>query len=263
VASKADAINVRRSTIDDRPPKSDSDGGPSSVVGRRAAGPLRLAFTRAVQDWWYGLIPLALLNLIWLILVVTVVAGPPATAAMLLVARDAAVGEGAEPRNFFIYIRRTFWRAWAFGLFTLLVTVILVTDIGFYGSIFSGNTFLLNMGMWFLVYVLLVWLQFLLIAWPLLVDQPDMRLRDVARNAAIVTLRYPGANLGLALIVVFLFVISFFLAIGLSLAYAALMALLVQHYLHIQVPVLANFPVLGEGDDERAEDDSENVKRKT
>ena len=50
---------------------------------RRAPGPLRLAFTRAVQDWWYGLLPFAALNMLWLLLVLTVVAGPPATAAML------------------------------------------------------------------------------------------------------------------------------------------------------------------------------------
>jgi len=61
-----------------------------------------------VQDWWYGLIPFAAVNLLWMFMVVTVVAGPPATAAMLLVARDAAVGEGAEPRNFFIYLRQYF-----------------------------------------------------------------------------------------------------------------------------------------------------------
>src|SRR5207249_3036330 len=62
-----------------------------ATEGSRA--PLRFAFTGAVQDWWYGLIPFAVLNLLWLLLVLTVVAGPPATAAMLGVARDAAVGE--------------------------------------------------------------------------------------------------------------------------------------------------------------------------
>src|SRR6476469_7951988 len=86
--------------------------------------PLRTAFTLAIQDWYYGLIPFAALNLLWLVLVVTVVAGPPATAAMLGVARDAAIGEGAEPRNFFIYLRRYFWRAWGLGLVTLLVSII-------------------------------------------------------------------------------------------------------------------------------------------
>ena len=36
--------------------------------------------------------PFAVINLVWLVLVLTVVAGPPATAAMLGVARDAAIG---------------------------------------------------------------------------------------------------------------------------------------------------------------------------
>src|SRR5690242_17669899 len=86
-------------------------------------GPLRYAFVRTVQDWWYGLIPFAILNLVWAVAVLTVVAGPPATAAMLAVARDAAIGQGVEPSNFFFYLRRLFWRAWALGLVTLLGSV--------------------------------------------------------------------------------------------------------------------------------------------
>ena len=201
-----------------------------------------MAFTRAVQDWWYGLIPFAVLNMVWLLLVVTVVAGPPATAAMLGVARDAAVGEGAEPRNFFIYLRRYFGRAWRLGSLTLLGTIILVTDFRFYADLMSGNPILLNTGMWFLVYVLVVWIEFLLIAWPLLVNQPEMSIGNVVRNSAILTLRTPGANFGLALLVLLLCVFSFFLAVAVSLVLAALVSLLVQHYLHIQAPVLANFP---------------------
>ena len=129
------------------------------------------------------------------------------------------------------------------GLVTLLGTVIMVTDIRFYASIMSGNPLLLNTGIWFLFYVLIVWIELLLIAWPLLVNQPEMSIRNVLRNAGIVTLRTPGANLGLALIVIFLSVISFFLAVPISLALAAVIALLVKHYLHIQAPVLANFPL--------------------
>jgi len=50
---------------------------------KRGSRPLLYAFSRGVQDWWYGLIPFAALNFLWLLAVVTVVAGPPATAAML------------------------------------------------------------------------------------------------------------------------------------------------------------------------------------
>ena len=208
----------------------------------RAPGPLRLAFTRAVHDWYYGLIPFGVMNLLWLVSVLTVVAGPPATAAMLAVARDAVAGVTDDPGHFFSYVRRFFWRAWGLGLITFLGSVILVTDMFFYAGLVSGNSLLSSMGVFFLLYVLIVWIEVLLIAWPLSVDRPNMPVRDVLRNAAILTLRSPGANFGLALIVIFLFVVSFSVAVILAMAFAVIIALLVQHYLHLQAPVLANFP---------------------
>ncbi|HEX9987881.1 MAG TPA: DUF624 domain-containing protein [Chloroflexia bacterium] len=208
----------------------------------RSAGPLRLAFTRAIQDWYYGLIPFSIMNFFWIVLVLTVVGGPPATAAMLGVARDAATGQGGEPRQFFFYLRQYFWRAWGLGLVTFLVSVILLTDLGFYTDLMSENLLLLNIGSIFMLYVLIVWLEFLLIAWPLLVNQPEMPLRHVMRNAAILTLRMPGANFGLALVVIFLCVVSLSFGIILALALAAIVSLMAQHYLHMQAPVLANFP---------------------
>ena len=72
----------------------------SERAPRGNPGPLRIAFTRAIQDWYYDLIPLAVMNLAWLFMVVTVVAGPPATAAMLCIARDTAAGQGGEPGRF-------------------------------------------------------------------------------------------------------------------------------------------------------------------
>ena len=100
----------------------------------------------------------------------------------------------------------------------------------------------MNTGVSFLLYVLIVWLEFLLIAWPLLVNQPEMCIRDVLRNAAILTLRTPGANFGLALVVLLLCVFSFFFAFAVALALAAFVSLLAQHYMNLQAPVLANFP---------------------
>jgi hypothetical protein len=123
-----------------------------------------------------------------------------------------------------------------------LGTIILVTDIRFYADALAGNPLLLNIGVVFLVYVLVVWLELQLIAWPLLINQPEMAIRDVLRNAGILTLRLPLANLGLALIVILLGVFSFFIPIAVSLALAAFVSLLAQHYLHLQAPVLANWP---------------------
>ncbi len=215
-----------------------------AAARRRRPSALRLAFTRAVQDWYYGLIPFAIMNFFWLVLMITVVAAPPATAAMLGVARDAAVGQGGEPRMFFFYLRRFFWRAWALGIVTFVGSVILMSDLRFFASILSGAPYLFNIGIFFLLYVLVVWIEFLLIAWPLLVNQPEMSLRNVARNAAILTLRVPLANLGLAVLVILVFALSVSLGVLLALAFAAFVALLAQHYLHLQAALLANFPQL-------------------
>ena len=191
------------------------------------------------------------MNFLWLVSVLTIIGGPPATAAMLAMARDALVMQGGEPRDFLRYMRRFFWRAWGLGLVSFLGTVILVTDIAFYANIMRDNPILVNTGTLFLVYVLTVWIEFLLLAWPLLVSQPDMPLRDVMRNAAILTLRVPAANLGLALLVIALYVLSVSVAIVFALAFTAFVSLLVQHYLYLQAPVLANIPPLpGEGADQ-------------
>ena len=108
----------------------------------RRPGPVRLAFTRAAQDWYYGLIPFGVMNFFWLLSVLTVVAGPPATAAMLAVARDAATEQGGEPRLFFPYVKQYFWRAWKFGLVTLLGSIILVGDIQYYADLrWAGTSF--------------------------------------------------------------------------------------------------------------------------
>jgi uncharacterized membrane protein YesL len=222
--------------------------GVTTRLPRPFPGPLRLAFTRAAQEWYYGLIPFSVMNFLWLVSVLTIIGGPPATAAMLAVARDALAMQGGEPRNFLRYMRQFFWRAWGLGLVSFLGTLTLMTDIVFYANVISGNPILVNTGILFLIYVLIVWLEFLLLAWPLLVNRPQMPLRDVIRNAAILTLRFPAANFGLVLLAVTLYVLSIFVAVVFALAFTAFVSLLVQHYLYLQAPVLANVPPLpGEG----------------
>ncbi|MGI8586515.1 MAG: DUF624 domain-containing protein [Chloroflexia bacterium] len=208
----------------------------------RSRHPLRYAFSLMATDWWYGLIPFTLINLLWAVMVLTVVAGPPATAALLYVARESAVGQGTEPSNFFYALRLLFWRAWRFALVTAVGTLVLTADLKYYSDQLAGTGIVYGVGITLLVYVLLLWLELLLLAWPMLVDQPEMRLRHVLRNSAILTLRAPGANLGLALLVLLLTAFSIFFSPLLALGMGALLALLVQHYLNFQAPTLAAFP---------------------
>ncbi len=204
--------------------------------------PVLTSFARAVGDWWYGLIPFAVLNLLWFACCLTVVAGPPATAALLSVARDAAIGQGAEPSSFFYAFRRLFWRSWQLGAITAAGTFFLLIDMRFYGLLLSGNSLIYGMGMTLLIYVLLLWCEALLIAWPLLVNQPTMALRDLLRNTALFILRAPLLNLGLTALVALLVLFGIIVSFLIPLALAAVVALLVQHFLHLQAPALAAWP---------------------
>jgi len=203
---------------------------------------LLTAFARAVEDWWYGMIPFAVLNLLWFVCVISVVAGPPATAALLVVARDAAIGQGAEPSSFFYAFRRLFWRSWRLGAISAGGTFFLLLDIRFYGLLLSGNSLIYGMGMTLLVYILLLWCEALLIAWPLLVNQPDMALRDLFRNTVLFILRAPLLNLGLTALVALLLLFGLVVSFIIPLALGAVIALFVQHFLHLQAPTLAAWP---------------------
>src|SRR6476659_8003834 len=131
-------------------------------------GAVRIAFTRAVRDWWYGLIPFAIINLMWFGFVVSVVAGSSTKNALLVCARDSAIGQGTELSTFFHALRRYFWRAWALGLVSAVGTVLLTFDLKFYSDTLSGSGLLFTMGILFLLHVLVLWGEPLLPVSPLL-----------------------------------------------------------------------------------------------
>jgi uncharacterized membrane protein YesL len=212
---------------------------------------LAVAFARAVADWWYGLIPFAILNFAWFAGVLTVIAGPPATAALLVVARDAAMGVGAEPSTFFAAFRQFFWRSWGLGLITAAGTLFLGYDFVFYMSLLADNALALGAGLSFFGFLLLLWGAVLLVAWPLLVNQPAMPLRAVLYNALLCTLQAPFAAGGLLILVLLLLLFALAVAFLLPLVLGAFVALLAQHYLHLRAPILAAWPP-GPGDHREA-----------
>ncbi|MBF6611895.1 MAG: hypothetical protein IVW55_02070 [Chloroflexi bacterium] len=62
----------------------------------------------------------------------------------------------------------------------------------------------------------------------------------------------------LALLVVTLYVLSVFVAIVFALAFTAFVSLLVQHYLYLRAPVLANFlPLPGEDAEQATGEENE------
>ena len=73
-------------------------------------------FARAIALWWREFAFLLLLNFIWLLAQVTIVFGPPTTAALAAIAGRLADGELIDFSDFWRPLRANFGAAWQWGL---------------------------------------------------------------------------------------------------------------------------------------------------
>ncbi len=71
-----------------------------------------------INDW---LFPLARLNLLWVLLCLTIVLLPPATAALFDMAYGAYGGIAPTTSAYFAHIRRRFWQSWVWAAANLLL----------------------------------------------------------------------------------------------------------------------------------------------
>ena len=89
---------------------------------------------RALALWWRNLGQLTLFNVAWLALQVPIVTGPPATAAMFVIARRVADGELLSLRDGLAAFKQLWWPAWRWGLVNLSLGVALVGNFSAYQS---------------------------------------------------------------------------------------------------------------------------------
>ena len=118
----------------------------------------------------------------WFLLLVLVVPGPPATAALFYVTNKVAHGRLARVSDFWKGFKRYFLAGWKWGGLNLLVTLTLGYAVIFYGygEIPAPYGFLLA-----LVSLLLLggWLLTQLFAFPFWLEQADQRIRPALQNA--------------------------------------------------------------------------------
>ncbi len=178
---------------------------------------------RMAIDVYAWLIPLAMVNLIWFLLCLTVILIPPATAALYEVAYDATKGYSPGVGDYLGAVRRWLFKSWLWGAATALFIVAAVVALNFYAgqqSPIGDLLFAITGG-----FVILIWMiQFFF--WPYVVLQQEARLLLAARNALFTVLGDPLLALlngGLALV---LLAVSVILVAPLALITPAAMALL-------------------------------------
>jgi len=172
---------------------------------------------RAFRLWWQEMYLLIFFNLVWLTCQVLIVPGPPATAAMYLIARRVADDELIELRHGWEALRQMFLPAWKWGAVNLLMLIVL-------GANFVGYRMQTGLG-WTMLRVVwgtiaLAWFAMNLFYWPFWLAQSDRRLLTTYRNSALMLMKKPA--LGMTLMLVSALVILISVAVTLPFA-AALM----------------------------------------
>ena len=178
---------------------------------------------RAFGAWWREWPLLILLNVLWLLLQVPIVTGPPATAAMYAMARRVADGEVVGPRQAWQSLRELFWPAWGWGLANAVILVVVVGNFMAYGSAPGLGWAALRLA-WGSIAAL--WFAINLFYWPFWLAQTDRRMVTTLRNALLLFLKAPAFGLTLLAVCAALALLSIAVTLPLAAALVSWLALL-------------------------------------
>ncbi len=170
-------------------------------------------FGRAISLWWREWVHLTFLNIAWLALQVTIVAGPPATAAMYAVARRLADDEYLELRHYWQAMRQMFWPAWRWGAVNLVVIGVIVGNFWFYQHT-SGLLVTLLRVIW--ATIAIYWFIANLFYWPFWLIQEDHRMVTTYRNCLLLLGKKPVLILTISVLCAVLIVASILITLPLA-----------------------------------------------
>jgi hypothetical protein len=170
--------------------------------------------------------PLAMIGGPWWLAPLLLIPIGPATAALAVVARRCAAALRVN-RTFYMDGLRAYWRP-ALGLSAIgmAVLALLLMNITFYASRFSGFVQGLTL-IW--AYVLLFWLSVQFYVYPVLVRMEKPRALGALRTAMLGALANPLFSIVLLLIAALFTVLGALTVIFFFLVWPALMALLGEH----------------------------------
>lgn len=204
----------------------------------RHVPPPILALGRSIRDWWRDMYVMGISCLAWGLLSLTIVLGPPAWAAINVMARASALHEQPDAALFKLAIRTYFWRSWALGLVGLAGIIVWLVDLGFYINLLGGLGIAGWLGAVLIFYIGIAWMLTLVYAWQLLICRDDLKLHQILRNAALIALRFPAHSTLMGVVIFLLGLASFIVPALVVLVTPAIVALLGFHNLSLTAPEL-------------------------
>jgi uncharacterized membrane protein YesL len=192
------------------------------VITKRLPVPLQVV-VQALRDWWDDWINMAIIGLIWCVCWFTVVLGPPATFGLYYVTNQLAHGRSLGIRGFLEGGRHYFLKSWLWMLLNLVVAVVSVVNIWFYGQLDADWAAIVQV---ILLFLGLTWLVVQFYALPYLMEQEKESLKLALRNGLFTFLAAPGYTAVLAGLAALIAVLSVLLVAPLLLGAPCLIAAL-------------------------------------
>ncbi len=178
---------------------------------------------RAFKLWWSEFFLLTILNVAWLALQVPIITGPPATAAMYVVARRIAAGDSASAREAAQALRQMLVPAWKWGALNLIIVAAVAGNFWAYNTA-GGLVWVVLRLAWGIIATL--WFALNLFYWPFWLAQKDQRVRVTLRNALVLYIKSPGFGLTILIVCALLIAVSIALTLPLAVGLMAWLALI-------------------------------------
>lgn len=176
----------------------------------------------SLRRWWADLTEILFLNSVWLLLQLTIIAGPPATAVIYAMMNRTHAEYYWGWGDFWREFKRLFWPAWRWGLLNLMMLALGLFNL----AVYWPNVGLLWTSLRFLwIGTLSVWVMINLFYWPFWLAQEDRSMRTTYANCFRFLLLNPLSGLALSLICITLLIISSVTLLPLILGAACFIAL--------------------------------------
>jgi len=172
--------------------------------------PDKVTFRESLINIYYDLVPLVSLNIIWFLLTLPIVTAFPAAAGLYYATNQLAHQKGAGWKTFFDGFRIHFWLSWRWGLLNVIIIVVLVSNIKFYGQLEAEWSVWLR-GV--IIGLSILWGIIQLYTFPFLLEQEKQQLNSALRNSMVLLATRPAPVLSVAFLTLVLAVLSTFIAL--------------------------------------------------
>lgn len=155
--------------------------------------------TETGRLWWKHWIGILVLNILWFLLQIPIVTGPPATATFFAIGRRLIDDEMWDSQDLWQTFRQNFLSGWMWALPNLAVFVIIAVNFVAYQNR-VGVAFVSLRIFWFVL--LSVWLMTNLFYWPFWFRQENPTWWQTVSNCWKLLLMYPAPAIGLLLLII-------------------------------------------------------------